>query len=73
MLIKNVAVADPAHARYQNDLPQVVKNDPKKCRALEGRVESEWKVSSPSLELTAPSCPKISRAFFQNPPIDFPL
>ena len=54
-------------------LPIVVKNHPKKCALPEGRVESEWKVSSPSLELTASSCSKVSRVFFQNPPSDFPL
>ena len=55
------------------NLPIMVKNDPKKCALPEKRVESEWKVSSPSLELTASSFSKISRANFQNPPINFPL
>ena len=54
-------------------LPIVVKNNPKKCALPEGRVESQWKVSSPSLELTALDCSKISRTLFQNPPSDFPL
>ena len=54
-------------------LPHVGKNDPKKCALPEDRVESAWKVSPPSLELTASSCSKISRVVFQNPPIDFPL
>ena len=54
-------------------LPIVVKNDPKKCALPEKRVENEWKVSSPSLELTALNFSKISRVLFQNPPIDFPL
>ena len=53
-------------------LPHVGKNDPKKCALPEKRVESEWKVLSPSLELTASSCSKISRANFRNPPINFP-
>ena len=54
-------------------LPHMVKNDPKKCALPEGRVESEWKVSSPSLELTAPNFSKTLRDIFQNPPINFPL
>ena len=54
-------------------LPIVVKNHPKKCALPERRVESQWKVWSPSLELIASSCSKISRVNFQNPPIDFPL
>ena len=54
-------------------LPHMVENGPKFCALPEGRLESEWKVSSPSLELTASNCSKISRDVFQNPPIDFPL
>ena len=54
-------------------LPHMVENAPKFCALPEGRVESQWKVSSPSLELTAASFSKVSRVFFQNPPSDFPL
>ena len=69
-----VTKAKPSKKFVDNGfLPRVGKNDPKKCALPEGRVESQWKVSSPSLELTASRCSKISRVFFQNPPIDFPL
>ena len=53
-------------------LPIVVKTHPKKCALPEGRVESVWKVSSPSLDLSASTFPRIGRVLFQNPPINFP-
>ena len=45
-------------------LPIVVKSRPKKCALPEGRVERSWKVSSPSLDVTASSFPENSRDIF---------
>ena len=72
MNLQNAPVSQLPSTHYSSDLPHVVENDLKKCALPEERVESEWKVSSPSLELTAPNFSKTLCDIFQNPPINFP-
>ena len=73
MILQHATISRRLPTRGRRVLPHMVENGPKLCALPEGRVESEWKVCSPSLELKASRFSKISSVFFQNPPINFPL